>query len=542
METIIKKMKSISVLFAAGKIGHKFEKVFDSHSAFDLSLEFSFSIESSIKTVILVDSKNLSLVGQAISSFIKQNSAANEDSFKIVQNEDWTNSAVACAIAEETALLNADFAVFAWADNPFLNRNLNEQIIKNHLEYKAEYSFADGFAGGLTVEVVDSGAASIIAELSKESLKSSGEKKAERNALFSIISADINSFEIETVIADKDYRMLRLNLEATSKSGLVLCKTLFEIAKNNAINLKNGDFDAYKLLDLAEQSALIQQSLPSFYNVQISNSYNTKSLYCPYEKIDFKRELKNMALSDFKVLVKKIVDFSEEATVSLSLFGEPCLNQDFCDFAAEVLKYEGLKLFIETDGLCFGEETAKKIRDFANSDERVFIALKLDAFDGAMYQKINGLPQEYFEKALACVSMLQKYFRGCVYPQFTRMKANESQLESFFRFWSEKTSPSSGKVLIMKYDSFARLLSDEKVADLSPLERNACWHLRRDINILSDNSVIVCKSRFQEIAGNALDEDFEKIWRNLTAEVQNHIEKKYCQKCLDCDEFYTFNF
>lgn len=535
-------MKSISVLFAAGNIGHKFERVFDGLSAFEKSLEWACSVKSSLKTVVLTDLKNYPLVEDSLSSFLKDRKDLSKDLFKIVQNEDWTNSMVAKSIAEETAVLKADFAVFAWADTPFLNKALTEELIKNHVEYKAEYSFADGFSYGLTCEVVDKGVAAIIAELSKESLKATGDKKAERTALFSIMSGDINSFEIETLIADKDYRMLRLNLEASSKTGLFLCKTLYELAKDNSVNLKNGDFDAYKLLDLAEASSVMQQGLPSFYNVQISNSYNTKSLYCPYEKIDFQKKLPNMSLDDFKVLVKKISDYSEEAVVSLSLFGEACLNGEFSEFSKEVLKYDGLKLFIETDGLSFTEEDALKIQQAAKSCERVYIALKLDATEPLMYEKINGLSAQYFEKALSCLSMLEKYFKGQVYPQFTRMKANESQLETFFRFWNEKTSPSFGKVLIVKYDSCAGLLSDEKVADLSPLERNACWHLRRDMNILSDNSVILCKSRFQEVVGNALEDDFSGIWEKIRCEVQNHIEKNYCKKCMDCDEFYTFNF
>ena len=92
------------------------------------------------------------------------------------------------------------------------------------------------------------------------------------------------------------------------------------------------------------------------------------------------------------------------------------------------------------------------------------------------------------------------------------MNANEEQLESFYRFWKEKTSPSGGQFVILKYDSCAGLLSDEKPADLSPLERNVCWHLRRDMNILSDGSVPLCRSRISEIAGNAIEEPFEKIW------------------------------
>ena len=159
-----------------------------------------------------------------------------------------------------------------------------------------------------------------------------------------------------------------------------------------------------------------------------------------------------------------------------------------------------------------------------------------------MYEKMNGISGSNFQKALKTVAMLSQIFPSHVYPQFTRMNANEEQLESFYRFWKEKTSPSGGQFVILKYDSCAGLLSDEKPADLSPLERNVCWHLRRDMNILSDGSVPLCRSRISEIAGNAIEEPFEKIWDSVQKEVLNHMNKNYCKKCQVCDEYYTFNF
>ena len=159
-----------------------------------------------------------------------------------------------------------------------------------------------------------------------------------------------------------------------------------------------------------------------------------------------------------------------------------------------------------------------------------------------MYEKINGLEKKYFDYALNSVELLQKEFAGHVYPQFTRIKENESELESFYRFWSKKDSPSGGKLVIMKYDSFAGFLEDKKTADLSPLERNCCWHLRRDLCILADGSVPLCRARLSEISGNAITGELSEIWVSRIKEVENHINKSYCECCRNCDEYYTFNF
>lgn len=523
-------MKSLTILFAGTEPGHNFDKVFDEKSSFDLCCNWARSLKSSEKTVILTGKKAGEEVKKAI---------AGNDSFSIISKDEWTNSDIAGAVAEETSKAGADFAIYAWADTPFINNSLTEQLIHDHVEYKAEYTFADGFAAGLSPEIIHRGAASIISALSKDVQKAQGQKTASRDCFFSIMSGDINSFEIETVLADKDYRMLRYNFECSSKSGLIACKALFEKAKNLDSGLKTlNEFDVYKLSDAAEKMTEIQQTVPHFYNIQITSAENTKSLYSGFQKLFPQSKPEDMKLESFKKLVKDISDFSETAVVSLSLFGEPLLHKDFVQMAKEVLSVKGLSLFVETDGICVTEEMARELSEAGKIDW----VIRLDAVDGDMYSKINGISGENFAKALNAVNILEKYFPETVYPQFTRMKVNEIQLESFFRFWKEKENPSKGQFIIMKYDSFAGLLPDEKPADLSPLERNSCWHLRRDMNILSDGSVPLCRTRVSEKAGNVFEDSLDSIWKNISKEVEKHINSDYCSVCKGCDEYYTFNF
>lgn len=526
-------MKNVVILFAGEKPGFKYEKKFDSLSGFEKALEWAASVPGSIKTLVLAGGENLPQINKILSQ---------KGMEEAVPGENWTNGRLAGEIARLCKENSADYAVFAWADWPFLNKSLTEQLVSAHEKYRAEYTFADGFPSGFAPEIIDAGAAAIIAELAGTSQKAAGDKPASRDALFSIMSGDINSFEIETVLADKDYRLLRFDFECTSKAGFVSCLRLFEKARNQKKQFSSADFDVYEISDLAEQSPEIQQTLPAYYNIQISNSYNTKSLYCPYEKLFPDRNMPLLQPADFKTLVKKISEFSGQAVVGLSLFGEPSLHPDFADFALEVLKYKDLKLFVETDGLSFSEEDIKKIAAASENTGRVDFAVRLDATEEKMYETVNGRSGSDFKKVMDFISLLQKNFPGHVYPQFTRMNVNEGQLETFFRFWNEKTSPSAGHFVITKYDSCAGLLSDEKPADLSPLERNACWHLRRDMHILSDGTVPLCRARISETAGNALEEPLEKIWEKVQKEVLNHINQNYCEKCRACDEYYTFNF
>lgn len=176
--------------------------------------------------------------------------------------------------------------------------------------------------------------------------------------------------------------------------------------------------------------------------------------------------------------------------------------------------------------------------------------VSLDAQTEAKYNVLHGVlsssnsyDKGSFKKAQETVNMLETYFPGDVYPQMLRVNENEDELEQFYRYWHDKESPSKGKLIIQKYDSFCGTLPDEKPADLSPLDRNPCWHIKRDMTILADGSVPFCKEYLLDgSAGNVFNEGIETVWAKFKTIAAQHIDKKYTDKCRNCDEYYTFNF
>ena len=211
------------------------------------------------------------------------------------------------------------------------------------------------------------------------------------------------------------------------------------------------------------------------------------------------------------------------------------------------MRHKNLSVLVETDGILVTEKLASKIFEISkragkrkNGTDSVTWIVSIDSFSEDMYNKIfsNG----NFNAAVNSILALNKFFPSSVYPQFTRMNENEDELEKFYRFWHSKESPSSGKVIIQKYNDFCNLLPSRKPADLSPLERNVCWHLKRDMTILCTGDVPLCRQFLFSSIGNVFDEGVENIWKKHFDEVQNQFEKKYGEKCRDCDEYYTFNF
>jgi len=445
----------------------------------------------------------------------------------------------------------ADYVIYSYNDIPFLNYSLTEEMIKSHTEYKAEYTFADGYPYGLSPEIIDAGTLGILAELSQTTQKDSGEKPVSRDSIYNLLKTDINSFDIESEIAPEDWRLYRFSFHCGKKENYLQCAALSEKLEESVIS-------ANELSEVASKTPGCLKTVPGYYNLQIADKVNSNYVYLPYEKAYEEKykisPLKTnnfMDYSKFCALVDSINEFSENAVINLSAWGEPLLHKDCLKMIEKILSYEGLSVFVETDGIAVDENfcnqlktIVEKTKERTNGWQKVMVAVSLDSATVETYKTLHkGATEENFSKALKAVEMLQSVIPGAVYPQFVRINENENELESFYRFWNEKTNPSNGNMIIQKYEGFAGLLPDRKPADLSPLEKLPCWHIRRDMNILSNGDVTFCRcSVLSEVVGNVFENSLEEIWHKTDAVLQEHINQKYTNKCGKCDEGYTYNF
>ncbi len=169
--------------------------------------------------------------------------------------------------------------------------------------------------------------------------------------------------------------------------------------------------------------------------------------------------------------------------------------------------------------------------------ERIDWIVSLDALKEASYQSLRG---PGFQEAMGCVDSLIALFPGQVHVQALRMKDNEEEVEAFYRYWKDKAC----KVIIQKYDHFCGFLPERRVTDLSPLRRSECRHLARDMSILMDGRVPLCREdvRAQDILGNAFDESLVELWTRMGQRYQAQVNGEYGGICARCDEYYTYNF
>ena len=187
------------------------------------------------------------------------------------------------------------------------------------------------------------------------------------------------------------------------------------------------------------------------------------------------------------------------------------------------------------------EEQLKELRSlietYDSGPDRIDWIVSLDATNEQLYTELRG---SGMEEALKFCELAGGIFPGRVYVQAVRMKRSEEDLEQFFRYWKDRL----GNVIIQKYDHFCGFLDERKVTDLSPLKRFPCWHIKRDLSVLIDGTVPLCREDVnrKHILGNIFTDSLGDLWQKGARYYGRHVKKEYPEICTRCDEYYTYNF
>jgi spiro-SPASM protein len=488
-----------------------------------------------------------------------------------------------------------DLNYFAWADCPFLDPELTGAITERHLRYKAEYSYADGWPYGFAPELLAPGVPGILAKIEGD-----GENPVERDSIFAVLQKDINAFDIETEISAVDLRPHRLRLAADSKRNLLLLSRFSAAAKAGGIPA------AAEAAGIIGEGPEILRTLPAFYPVQAARPCPQSCALCPYPAFsgapgnppaggnsgeDF------LDPSKFGDLLDRIIAFSGDGVIGLSLWGELALHPRRMELIRLVLERPQLALVIETSGIGWKEgdldeaaalasSSASSSRTFAGAGEAPPLSwiVSLDSAEGARYREIRG---PGFAEASSCAKKLLGLFPGSAYVQAIRTRGAEDDIEKFYRLWKEAAPRGTGSVIIQKYDDFCGFLEKKQASDISPIERQCCWHIMRDLPVLLNGDVPPCREELSalrgegRILGNVYKDSLETIWsqgeryyaehyralwRDQTAGqgftgqeaigpdgkdgttdpegpvFPGNFPGKFPGICADCDEYYTYNF
>jgi spiro-SPASM protein len=445
---------------------------------------------------------------------------------------EWTVNGLLSAIRRHAEGYEDVFYLFA--DCPLMDARLAARMHANHRKYFADYTFADGYPYGLAPEILRAETAERLQALSEKGAvpgrgagTPSVNPAARRGTLFDLIKTDINSFDLETELAPRDQRLLRVSLTADSERNFLLLKRLMEM----------GARDAASVTALLEERPWILRTLPAFFPIQIVERCPQACGYCPYPKTagDILAKKGFMPVESFGGIVDAISGFCGDAVLDVSLWGEPGLHPFILDIVKTALDKPGMELVIETSGVGWDQSLFRRIKEEAKRAPTWI--LSLDASSEEVYKGMRG---EGFAESRRTAELLLELFGDSVHVQAVRMKENEDDLETFYRTWREKTPG----VIVQKYDDFCGFLPQRKVTDLSPLRRFPCWHVMRDCPILLDGTVPMCREDLgkSRVLGNVLKEGFEPVWWKGEEIHRRHIEGRYPEICASCDEWYTYNF
>ncbi|GHV24841.1 spiro-SPASM protein [Spirochaetia bacterium] len=459
----------------------------------------------------------------------------------LVSRPAWTKKTLLQTLSELSP--GFDCTYFAWADCPLLDPVLAGAVAERHLRYNAEYSYADGWPYGLAPELLAPGVAGILANI----LGADDGGPVERDTLFSVVQKDINAFDIETEISSIDLRVHRLSLTADSKRNFLLLSRLIDAGLFSAA-------DAERVIPAHPE---LLRTLPAFYPIQVSGPCPQACTLCPYPKFNAGAN-GFMESGRFAELLDRISAFSGDAVIDLSLWGELSLHPQKEELIAAILERPALSGVIETSGLGWKKaglealaEAAKRAAPRENGMAPLSWIVSLDAADANRYREIRG---PGFAEAAECAKALAALFSKDCYVQAVRVKGAEDDIEQFYRSWKD----AGVQVIIQKYDDFCGALPKLQASDLSPVQRRPCWHLMRDMPILLDGRVPLCRetgfagqtmnggepSDFW-FAGNAFTENLETIWARGNSFYREQCTKgvsEYKEPCSGCDEYYTYNF
>ncbi|MDR0602162.1 MAG: spiro-SPASM protein [Treponema sp.] len=527
-------MNAISFLYGGSLCSQAFEPVFGGKNALSLALERAGRFPGVSKTVLLA--------GEGFSP----SSVTGAPDFELVTAPAWTKKSLLEAVSMREA--GHDLVYFAWADCPFLDPDLAGAVADRHIRYAAEYSYADGWPYGFAPEILAPGTSGILYRIIGD--EEGGEAPA-RNTLFSVLQKDINAFDIEAEISSVDLRSHRLFLSADSKRNLMLLAGFAEAAGGGIPPARDAE-------SLMAKNPAFLRTLPNFYAIQVSGSCPQSCEYCPYPRSGLPKE-GFMESGRFALLLDKIAAFSGDAVIDLSLWGELSLHPEKMELISMVLSRPELALVIETSGIGWKagelEECARLSREKGGAPRTSPLPplswiVSLDSAGAERYRDIRG---SGFPEAAECAGKLLSLFPKDAYVQAVRMAGAEDDMEKFYRFWKETAPRGASNIIIQKYDDFCGTLPKRQASDLSPVERQPCWHIMRDMSVLLDGTVPVCReysvsggaegvSGGEHSYGNVFAESLETIWSRGMRLYEEQCACSYSALCAGCDEYYTYNF
>lgn len=413
----------------------------------------------------------------------------------------------------------ADHIIKIFCDSPFLDTEIIGDMVNAHTRYLAEFTYSENLPSGFACEIV-----------SKELIDAipyTGEKTL---PLGQVIKSNINKFDVELYYKEPDIRNKRLSF----RTGDSREKKILE----NISHIESSTPRYSEVKNIIDRNPAVLYLSPSYVEIELTGRCDLDCIFC------FRKTLTNVrqdiSIDLFKKVLMNMSSFGLPYSICLGGSGEPMMHRNFFEIM-DIVCSENLieNIIIETNGILADGNFRNYL--VSSKDKRLKTIFNINGIDQETYKTLHG--GDYFNTVFQNITSIKEAVSAndSVYIQIMKINETEQFLDRFYDFWEKYKI----QIILQKQNTFLGRIKDRTYSDLSPLERNPCWHLQRDFNILSDGSVIFCKQDVNGdyARGNLNNNSISEIFAKSKDSFLNDYNKKLGANpdCASCNEWYTFN-
>ncbi len=420
-----------------------------------------------------------------------------------------------------------DFLILFPSLYPFFDLEKLEELIKIHIKYEPQISFVENAPPGLSSWILSK---DLLQDLEVSSFK-------DFSSLEEFIRKHLEKFYVEIDFWEPDLRIYRLDFSLNKERSLYESRNFFHKLSSSQM------LSPYSYIEkVLKSSPEILFSFPSWLEIEISSSCLYACIFCPRQYVHIEEAY--ISWEHIRNIQRFLENSLGDTTLCLGGWGEPLEHPDIEDILTFFLKNPHVpRIFLESNGYFL--EKIFPLLEKEELLEKLYLIININSLKHYLY--IHQVPSSFYKKVRENLQKLSKIappsWKKQVYLQALKLKENEYEIDSLFHFAEEELGFS---FLLQKYNSYINYLPDRKLADLSPLDRFFCWHLRRDLFIRANGDVLFCKQDIfqKKIRGNLLKTPLKEIWERQKEDWIKNFYGKYPKypNCTSCDEYYTFNF
>jgi len=417
---------------------------------------------------------------------------------------------------------------FIHGDSPFFDASLVDEIFDLHNEFISEFTFSENLPEGFACEIISSRLVEQLPDFEEDTLP-----------LSQVIKKNINQFDVELYYKSPDIREKRLSFRNNSERDRRIMDNLYKI--NSSIP-KYSDIE--KLINDNPEALFLG---PSYVEVELNGSCSLDCLFCYRKSLESVHG--HMETETFKTLLSSLKEIGNRYTISLTGSGEPLDHPNFYTIAEmAILEELAERVIIETNGISADQNFRNFFKKYRH---KLTVIFNINGYDAKTYSDLHGTDNfdAVHENIIKTAESDTDHDR--VYVQVIKINETDtfentgdqkSFLDRYYDFWEQTKIP----IILQKQNTYMGRIEDRTYSDLSPIKRTPCWHLQRDLYILSDGTVAFCKQDIDGKTGhgNIIKDDINSILNRQKEYFLSDYSGKLCTNpdCSKCDEWYTFNF